>query len=108
MTARTPPAPPAALTLGPHEYRIVDDDTGVAADVAAVRGACYPERLLVVLDAELPHTIKAATLLHEVVHALLDDLDLDEEVEETVARHLGPTLLDALRRNPALVTFLTG
>lgn len=56
----------------------------------------------------------AATLLHEVLHAVWSTVGLShanlaevEDREETVVAALEPLLLDVLRRNPKLVRYLT-
>lgn len=100
--------PPKHLRLGPHRYRIVDDMTGLAADVAEVRGSCHTERLTIALDGALPHTVKAQTLMHEIIHACLDGTTLEPAVDEQVCRALDGPLLAALRDNPDLVRYLTG
>ena len=99
--------PPKRIKVGPHRYKVVDDTTGLAANVALVRGSCHHEHLTIALDATLPHTVKAETLLHEVIHACLDGASLEDGTEETVCRTLGGSLLAALRDNPDLVRFLT-
>lgn len=98
--------PPKHLKIGPHYYKVINDKTGIAADVALVRGSCHTERLTIALDANLPHTVKAQTLLHEVIHACLEGIVLDKDVDEAVCQALDQTLLSALRDNPELVTFL--
>ncbi len=49
------------------------------------------------------------TVLHEVLHCLfrLVNLQPDRAEEERVVMGLAPVLLDALRRNPPLVQYLT-
>jgi hypothetical protein len=50
-----------------------------------------------------------AVMLHEVIHAACNVLDLDSgdgQVEERVATALAPTLLGVLRANPGLVAWL--
>ena len=52
------------------------------------------------------------TVMHEVLHALLENVGLayemrEDDYEEKVVRRLAPALLDLLRRNPRLVQYLT-
>jgi hypothetical protein len=52
------------------------------------------------------------TVLHEVLHAILwvsglaFNEQMSEETEERIIRNLTPWLLDLLRKNPKLITYL--
>lgn len=48
------------------------------------------------------------TLLHEVLHACINSVGVKCKHGERIVAALSPVLLDALRSNPALVTFLLG
>lgn len=98
--------PPKRLRIGPHVYRIINDENGLCSDVGGARGSCYTERLTIALNGDLPHTVKAQTLLHEVVHGCLDGVSIDKDVEELVCQALGSGLLAVIRNNSKLVPYL--
>lgn len=97
---------PRHVQVGPHRYRVALDRVGLLESSDRV-GATSADRLVIALEPTLPHTAMADTLLHEVVHAVLDTAELEPDLEERVARCLGTGLLDVLRRNPQLVAYLT-
>ncbi len=91
------PEPPSTIQVGPLRFT----EAGNA-------GHCRWERQIIALDAGAPHDAKAVVVLHEVIHACLAALAVDDDTEEAVTRHLGHSLLGVLRANPTLVTYLTG
>lgn len=84
---------PDAVTIGPHRYVIEPGGDGL----------CVPRRNVIALDGGQPPSQLADTLLHEVVHALLATVKLDDDVEEAVALALGPGLLALIADNPELI-----
>jgi hypothetical protein len=93
----------AQTTLQGHSPDVADmfDDGSV--------GLTDPHRLVILLDNTLAEDAFKVTLLHEVMHAIADAADLhDEATEEDWATRGAPYLLDTLRRNPDLVSFLLG
>jgi hypothetical protein len=104
--------PPARLHVGPHQYTVNVD--AVRCRDLGVRGQTDADALAILLNPALPISMQRDTLLHELLHALFDvqgtDVSdrplLDDDEEERLVRGLAPLLLDALRRNPRLVTFL--
>lgn len=97
---------PETITSEPHTYRVVVVPDGVLED-AGRYGHTAVSRLIVAIDGDLPFTIEADTLWHEIGHIILSSLDLPEEVEERVCLALGPGLLHVLRSNPDLVAYTT-
>lgn len=102
--------PPAHVDLGGHRYTVrCDDDTAKLLREEEARGDSRPDRLLIRLDVDRPHTAVAETLLHETLHCAwsLTSLRQDDIDEEKVVAGLAPILLEALRRNPDLTAYLT-
>lgn len=98
--------PPRHVDVGPHRYRIVVDDDGLL-DGAGRVGQCVPDRLTIALSAGMPHTQAADTVIHEICHAALNAIQLDDGVEESVCLCLAPALLQVVRSNPSLLEWLT-
>lgn len=104
---------PDTIQLGPHTYT-----------VKCVGGRDVPlgEIDNVNLDFKVDPAQSISqmrdTILHELLHGLLDMIGvgerlglqqlLDHDQEERLVRSLSPWLLDTLRRNPQLVEFLCG
>lgn len=109
---RTDPPIPTEATIGPHTYRIVsDEDTSRHLHDDGARGDSQPDRNIIRVDATLPHTQAAETLLHELLHCCwqrtgLRAFDPDGN-EEVIVTALAPQLLDLLRRSPDVVAYLT-
>jgi len=98
--------PPTTVAVGPHTYSVVLVPSGILKD-ANRAGQCNVQGLVIAVDAAQARSQVADTLLHEITHALLEVIDLDEDVEERVALAMGPGLLALLRDNPALVRWVT-
>lgn len=83
----------------------VDDDNELDGD-------CDKRRGVITIRPGLSHDAEAEVLLHEVLHAVTGSVGLDEtlgaDTDEKVVRAITPTLLDTLRRNPALRAYLFG
>lgn len=72
-------------------------------------GQCRIAEQRILIRAELGADQARDTLLHEILHGLLDVAGLmrdEDEREESIVHALSPLLLDALRRNPRLVSYL--
>lgn len=98
--------PPRSLKVGPHVYRVVTVPDGVLEGAGAC-ATCTPTRLVISLDGGQPASQMADSLLHELSHAILDAVRLDDDVEEQVCLALGPGLLALLLDNPELYAYLT-
>lgn len=109
---------PSAISVGPFVYDVVLDKAKVDAHCRAMRrdmiGVCDHVNLTLSIDPSQASDQMADTVLHETLHAIVRMVGLnsgDEEWgydrEENVVSRLAPALLDLLRRNPDLVTFLT-
>lgn len=105
---------PPSIEVGPFTYTVQTDQVAVLkmneAQATRLFGAFDERTMTITIDTDgAPGQIRD-TLLHETLHGLLALTGLAEELgtdrEERLCRALAPALLDALRRNPALVQFL--
>ena len=109
--------PPARVVVGDHTYRVVVD-TRRCEQADVTYGATFPSRTEIVVSPAQASSQLRDTVLHELLHAICDDVGLSDyrdapkdsvlsqEVEERVVRALTPAVLALLRRNPRLVTYL--
>lgn len=98
---------PATVRVGPLRYRVVRDAQRLPLDHW---GMTDKARQVVALSPDQSEQRTRLTLLHEILHTLADitNLDgIDPGVEERLVTQLAPALLDLLRENPALVSYLT-
>lgn len=112
-TAATP-AMPNRVQVGPYSVRVIRDqaiiDRSRVEDASTSRMAVYNRwRLTITMTPELAEGLARQVLLHEVIHACYHAAGLadDKLTEEEVACCVTPVLLETLRRNPALVAYLT-
>jgi pantoate kinase len=104
---------PLGIAMGAHLYEVrYDPDTAALLQDEGALGDSHADRLLIRLDPSRPHTAVAETLLHELMHCAFKSTplrtdDVLAEQEEAIVTALTPPMLDALRRNPALVDYLT-
>ena len=108
---------PTRVKVGEHDYRLVTD-LSRAADCDVNYGATFPARCEIVLNPEQAPTQMRDTVLHELFHAVCDNVGLSDhvdapkdsvltrELEERVVRALATGILSLLRRNPRLVAYL--
>jgi hypothetical protein len=68
----------------------------------------------ITIDGSGHPSVQRETLLHEILHAIIGHTNLSSEggplsgdAEEAVIRAISPMLLDTLRRNPKLASYLT-
>lgn len=111
--------PPTHVRIGPYRYRVELADLGDMADPEDERedngfGEYAPEVETIRLNKNQRPDSLADTLLHEVLHAVLGYTGAQEmlktfndSAEEFVVSALTGELLNVLRRNPSLVSFLT-
>jgi hypothetical protein len=111
-----PAALPDRVQIGPYEYRLEFDE----AEIHRVnRGTGrhfagqirYHDGRIIIQPAQPDNRVRE-TVLHEVLHGILDMTGLDGDIlranAEPFITRFSPVLLDVLRRNPALVAYLTG
>jgi hypothetical protein len=100
---------PTSIRIGAHDYTVkLDPEVGYRG----ANGETYPERLDILIAEGLAATREREVLLHESLHGLWQGTDLRTEesglqgYEEQVITALAPVLLDMLRDNPGLVSYL--
>lgn len=109
---------PAQIVVGPVVYTVSSKPSDVdAAIVAAVKSQGQPDfygvtnhpNLTITLNPEQADGQLRDTVLHEVLHTVttIASLELSGKEEEEFVSRISPILLDVLRRNPALVEYLT-
>lgn len=103
---------PAEIRLGAHVYEIRSDaDTARLLREENSCGDSRPDRFVIRVDTDRPHTGLAETLLHEALHCVWHQTALSvnhDDAEEEAVTALAPLILQLLRSNPDLVKFLIG
>lgn len=105
--------PPSSIVVGPYTYDVVVDETAILRASfdggSPVAGNTDESAQRIALDPALERDAMAECLVHELIHVLIlqAPLGLTDAEGERVAHAFGYSLLDALRRNPELVSFLT-
>ena len=98
-------SPPLEIQVGPHAYRVEVVPDGIL-EGAGADGTCHNRRLTLAVDGGQPPTQMADCLLHELTHALLATIKLEDDAEEALCLILGPALLDLVRDNPKLIDWI--
>ena len=103
---------PESIEIGPISYKIEHNRDAVTRWRAAegdpyLAGTIRYRESIIAIDPDLPLGQKRLALLHEVVHGVLQMLGINAVNNEDVVTPVASLLLDTLRRNPALVAFLT-
>jgi hypothetical protein len=97
--------PPRRVQVGPHCYKVTLIPDGIL-EGAGSDGTCAPRHLSIGLDGSQPPSSLADTLCHELTHALLATVKLEDDVEESVCLALGPGLFALVRDNPEWVDWM--
>jgi hypothetical protein len=105
---------PARLHIGPLTY-IVEANEERSRD-SECYGFADTGRTVIVVDPAMSASKTRETVMHETLHTLMELVGVskggkfallaDQDDEERLVTALAPWLLDTLRRNPALATFL--
>lgn len=108
--------PPRSLTIGPFKITI---DTSKKAQERVDRDSDGPlygmwdgRQASILLSSRAADTIIKETLLHEMLHAIFELSGAssvhikDSDTEEGIIRSATPMLLDTLKRNPRIVSYL--
>ncbi len=102
---------PESVQIGPLQYSITDDEATYnkksIEEHEALWGSIDYGRGAVILSPDQNDGHKRLALLHEVLHGVWHLHDKTHASDEDVLRSLTADLLDTLRRNPALVAYLT-
>lgn len=106
---------PFVINVGPHSYRLLVDRESVERAIedagVEVLGYTNHQDLEITVDIDHAESIVADTLLHELLHAVFYTsgmMTVLGDEEEQVVTSVSTALLDALRRNPALVARILG
>lgn len=102
---------PTQITIGPLTYTVTSDEADYARAVASEKvelyGAINYGAGRITLSPHQSPAHQRGALLHEALHAIIHLTDPSIEEEERLVRTICLPLLDTLRRNPALVAYLT-
>lgn len=98
---------PGTIHLG-HRKLKVTEISPKTANKESVYGDFDPAKDKIRIDKSLTHTKKLNTLLHEIVHLLLDhfNAELKSKDEEKVCEVLGSGLSDLFAQNPRLLKYI--
>lgn len=96
--------PPKRIVIGNHVFKV---RLGSIRS-GALLGQTTHRKTLIKVDGSCSASQVRDTVLHEVLHAVINDgpNDLDPDVEERIVRVIAPALLGVLRNNPQLLEFL--
>jgi hypothetical protein len=101
---------PSNIQIGPCRYKVtqelVDFATKAASDGEKCWGWIEYGGQRIIIDPNQGEDHKRVALLHEVLHGVEDQSDQRHKHDELIIRQLAAILLDTLRRNPELVTYL--
>jgi hypothetical protein len=109
---------PEYVQIGPIRYRITDQEADWHAwekdggrKQKKMAGGAWNEQALILVNGDTDVQQQRVTVLHEVMHALVDMFTsykerTDKETEEGWIGMTDAGLLDTLRRNPDLVAWL--
>jgi hypothetical protein len=89
----------------------LDASHGEHSATLDVLGICDSDEQVIFIEQAQGKDKTAETFLHENLHAIIAMAGLREELadnEEVIVKRLAPIMLDWLRRNPNVYTFLTG
>jgi len=100
---------PARVRVGPHPYnvrRVPGEQLKHKEDGSPLFGDTDVDTLTIRLCKWMRKSKSQEVLLHEVMHACVDPLEVDPKIEELLISRLAPTLLQAMRDNPEMVKYL--
>lgn len=107
--------PPGRVRVGPLTYRLKVGgrrwaEAVRAEDASDLLGVTTNHDSRIAIAPDQPPELERMTVAHELLHALVfvAGCDLEPELEESVVTQLAPLLVDTLRRNPQMVTYLAG
>ena len=98
------------FTVGVHKYLAVEHPVH-PGQTLEVLGLCDNDAQMIALDPEQGPDKLRETYLHEHLHAMIGLAgmrDMLGDNEEEVVKRISPILLQFLRDNPGVYTFLTG
>jgi hypothetical protein len=100
--------PKQRIYVSPHWFEVKYQKD--LAKNAGATGTCAEDEQYILIDPELGATVMRETMLHEILHAVWHQTELDNrysnDEEEKIVWTLAPRLLALIRENPDLMTFL--
>jgi hypothetical protein len=104
--------PPNSVVIGPYRYEVSVDEAAINAHSVNVQEECIGRvdrwDQTIVIRPGLGADVERESVLHELLHVVTRVVGLGQhDNEERFVTAMAPTLLDALRRNPRLVRYLT-
>lgn len=101
---------PSKIDVGPLSFVVTQDlaryGQAVETNDGRLWGQIYYATGELVLNPAQAEGHKRLCLLHEILHACWHLTDYTHNNDEDAVRRLAAPLLETLRRNPALVTYL--
>lgn len=101
---------PKKIQIGPKTFDVIVSEADINALSVEleekVAGAMQISKQKIFLRPGEHPQFQAETLLHEVLHAQLDNFELEYKLEESIVLTLSTGLLDTFRRNPKFVRYL--
>ena len=101
-----------SLKVGPKSYKVIFGEDQILSKRPGTQGYIdYTTRKIVIKESH--ETMMREMLLHEALHAVLDDsafqevFDVNDLETEKVISLLTPRLLQLIVENPRLLSFLT-
>lgn len=102
---------PGRVKIGPVVYEIHYEKNPVGADedgkAVWLNWRCRINEASIMLDSTLADDMKPVVLLHETMHAILEQAGVEDHPESLV-KALGYGIVQMLRENPELVAYLRG
>lgn len=77
---------PSKVMVAGIEYNVEEKDLVVIDGKSSYSGACYFKEAKIEVLADMPLDRKQETLVHEILHAVLNEAGYDEHDEEMVTR----------------------
>lgn len=108
---------PKTVTIGPFKCSVVCTEYAIEKasleEGVELDGQWQPRSQVIVIRPGMAADQEAETLVHEVLHGLMEMIGAELEVpleidREGLVTKLSPVLLDTLRRNPQMVRYLVG
>lgn len=99
--------PPATVTVGPHRYKLTFAESRVVRltdDTDSSYGETDHKHAVITVDPNQAPTMLRDTVLHEILHACMsligvqEDAGVDRETEERIVLRLAPVLLQIVRQ----------
>jgi hypothetical protein len=108
---------PKEVTVGPYTFQIKGDKASM--DAAKVKFECLEaigftstHEQCIYIDPDINEDMRSEVLLHEILHAVCEatgiNSSFEEKEEEQFIATVSPTLLDTLRRNETVLSYLLG